>query len=147
MKYRNAGKEEAAQDTAQLKSKNYGELTEREVRIGNHAGGLAESPSHTRCTHAHRHTNIGPSTDTGIYTLHTQTQGDVDIGTGIGTGKYLYSTYIQTDTPPSHTHNRHVHTRLNNSKHAIRPLQMENYKRHIHTYVFSHTGIYPHSFS
>jgi hypothetical protein len=49
---------------AQLKSKSYGELTEREVRLGNDAEGLAESLGHTQYTHAHRHTNIGPCTDT-----------------------------------------------------------------------------------
>lgn len=97
-------KRKLLETAAQLKSKKHGRLTEREVRIGNQAGGLAESLGHTQYTHAHRHTNVGTCPDPGTYILHTQTQGDADIGTDTGTGKYLYPAFIQTHIHTSFTH-------------------------------------------
>lgn len=80
MKYRNAGKEEAAQDRANRHLGSDGEVTERKCRVGMVLGGARVHThrytwTHTQtCKHTDRYTQTHADADTGRHRRkHTQT--------------------------------------------------------------------------
>lgn len=139
------GKRKLLKTPAQLKSKNYGELTEREVRIGNHAGGLAESVGHTQYTRVQTHKYRSMHRHSHIYPTHSDTRRCRQVQTQAQENTYAQHTNIHTHL--LHTHIIGMHTQ--DSTTANIPLDLYRCKNRRDTYIHisSHTQACAHASS